>query len=189
MLLFKSYHETFTRPGALNSSDHTVKHGMARRYRRRVWSQFLLYLSEKSYRTEHWFASWLYIQWTRGISNTFISKYLLISKNSVNTRLFFLYSSAPFISNYRYLKVNFLGPENLLWDISSFEWTSISKYRRLTVWKRNIMNYNKIQDVKCAHVKPILVLQYFITDVFNALLLLWWLTILVIVCRLSVFVA
>ena len=29
------------------------------------------------------------------------------------------YIAASFILNYWYLKVNFLGPENLLWDISS----------------------------------------------------------------------
>ena len=33
--------------------------------------------------------------------------------------LIFIYFSTPVISNYCYLKVNFMGPENLLCDISS----------------------------------------------------------------------
>ena len=35
----------------------------------------------------------------------------------------FLYTSASDISNYWYLKVNFLIPENLLWGIRRLKWT------------------------------------------------------------------
>ena len=37
------------------------------------------------------------------------------------------------ISNYWYLKVNFLGTENLLWDTSSLRWISTLRYEELTV--------------------------------------------------------
>ena len=49
------------------------------------------------------------------ISKTDVSEDRLISKNIfLHTSQFFLYNSTPAISNYWYLKVNFLGPENLL---------------------------------------------------------------------------
>ena len=49
------------------------------------------------------------------MSDSDISEYLLIKKNVVWICFpTFLYISTPVISNYWYLKVNFLGPENLL---------------------------------------------------------------------------
>ena len=41
--------------------------------------------------------------------------------------------STPVISNCWCLKVNFLGPENLLWDIRNLTWTSTLRYRELSV--------------------------------------------------------
>ena len=42
--------------------------------------------------------------------------------------------SFPFTSNCWYLKVNFLGPENLLGDISSLRWFLTLRYPELTVF-------------------------------------------------------
>ena len=47
-----------------------------------------------------------------------------IKEYSLNTISKFIKISYPDISNYWYLKVNFLVPENLLWDISSLGWIS-----------------------------------------------------------------
>ena len=42
--------------------------------------------------------------------------------------------SAPVISNFWYLKVNFLGPENLDRDISSWRLTSALRYQEMTIF-------------------------------------------------------
>ena len=61
-----------------------------------------------------------YVHSTLYIPNTVISKYPLVSYDySLDTTPNFICSLTPFISNYLYLKVIFLGPENLLRDISS----------------------------------------------------------------------
>ena len=62
------------------------------------------------------------------ISQKLISQSIL-SKNIQVVWICFLFHfaflfSPPLISNYSYLKVNFLGSENLLWDISSLWLTS-----------------------------------------------------------------
>ena len=71
---------------------------------------------------------------TLGVSNTDISKYPHKQRTHYNTYHIFMFISIPFISNYWYLKVNFLVPENLLWDIRSLRWTSTLRYRELTVY-------------------------------------------------------
>ena len=61
--------------------------------------------------------NWKNIYWKTFIYNvkemTFIHMYLIDVQSTLHI------SMSKFISNYRYLKVNFLVPENLLWDTSS----------------------------------------------------------------------
>ena len=59
------------------------------------------------------------IQSTLDIPNTDISKDPLIYNKQSGHYFIFVFISIPILSNYWYFKVNFLGPENLLWDISS----------------------------------------------------------------------
>ena len=63
-------------------------------------------------------------------SNTDISKYHLISRIIISSNLIFFHFNLPFNSNYWYLIVNFLGPENLLWDMSNLRWISTLSYRK-----------------------------------------------------------
>ena len=42
--------------------------------------------------------------------------------------------ATPVTSNYWYFKVNFLGPENLDRDISSWRLTSVMRYREMTTF-------------------------------------------------------
>ena len=60
----------------------------------------------------------LEIHLTPNILNSGISKFiesvLLYQQYSVDTLYIYFYISSPVNSNYLYLKVNFLGPENLL---------------------------------------------------------------------------
>ena len=75
------------------------------------------------------------IQPTLNIPKTEISKYPLKSENIDLTLFpFSFYTLSPGIPNYWYLKVNFLGPENLLWDIGSLVWNSTLRHRELTVF-------------------------------------------------------
>ena len=69
-----------------------------------------------SYRQKIWHIYVIYcIKLTLVISNTDISKYPLISKNIVWTHFLFFFTFSTLVtSNYCYLKVNFLRPENLL---------------------------------------------------------------------------
>ena len=66
------------------------------------------------------------------LSDTVNSQYLrdwylkvtfYIREYSLDSFPIFPYISTHGIPNYRYLKVNFLGPEKLLWNISSLGWT------------------------------------------------------------------
>ena len=65
------------------------------------------------------------IQWTLDIANS--DTYLIvpsdIKENCLDAFPFFIYISTSVVSNYWYLKANFLGPEHLLWDIDNVNWT------------------------------------------------------------------
>ena len=74
-------------------------------------------LSVNSRHLKHWYLT----------ENSFISQYSL-DKFPIS-----LCISTPVSSNYLYSKVNFLGPENLLWDISSLGWSLTLRYQELTV--------------------------------------------------------
>ena len=72
------------------------------------------------------------IQSTFDIENTNISN-TLYQKIYLDEFPIFIWISTHVIRNYKYLKVNFLEPENLFWDICSLEWTLTLRYRELTI--------------------------------------------------------
>ena len=74
---------------------------------------------------------WKYSQFL--MSRILISRCILISNNIVWYVYCFIYISTLAISNYWFLKVNFLGRENLLWYINSFGRFLTLKYRDLIV--------------------------------------------------------
>ena len=86
------------------------------------------------------------IQKTLDILNTYISKYPPISKNIVLTQFLLLFTFQLFLSQtIDITKVNFLGPENslwninglwwtLTWDINGLGWTLTFRYQELTVF-------------------------------------------------------
>ena len=45
-----------------------------------------------------------------------------------------------------YLKVNYLGPEKLLWNISSLGWTSTLRYRELTVFQKKTISLISLKN-------------------------------------------
>ena len=72
------------------------------------------------------------------ISQTLLSHCIIIYQGILFGHIsHFPYISTSVTTNYWYLKVNFLEPENLLWDISSLGWTSNLRYWELTVLSRN----------------------------------------------------
>ena len=82
-----------------------------------------------------WFLSCLWqVQLILDILNADIWKYSFYQEFSLATIPTFINISTSVMSNYWYLKVSFLVPENLLWDISSLGWTL--RYQELTVVAR-----------------------------------------------------
>ena len=67
-----------------------------------------------------------------------------IKEDSLDTITMFHCVSVPDISDYWYLKVNFLGPENLLWDISSLRWSLTLRYQKLIVYGINFIKKSVI---------------------------------------------
>ena len=78
-------------------------------------------------------------QFTDTIHSQYLKHWYLKVTSYINDKFsFFSFSKTIFISNYWYLKVNFLGPENLLWDTSNLGSTLTLRYGELTVYVPSI---------------------------------------------------
>ena len=113
---------------------HVRAHDLSKKYKPRHFSvktkHQLDVFHRETFNTEYLWHHFIYtigVNFGSDISSTDISKYPLRSKNIFGH--IFIFNSAPFIPNYIYLKVNFLGPENLVWDISTLGWASTLRYR------------------------------------------------------------
>ena len=112
------------------------------------------------------------------ISQNQVHPKLLISRSKFSVCSVSLgHLKSRFIPNYWYLKVNFLGPEKLLWDISSLGWTwfwdilnwlyihshPLSEWHNLSCKWHEILEFIKILDqpksVVCFRGFAILILR------------------------------